>query len=361
MSLIRSESGWMLDMRPGGKHGKRIRRTFKRKKDAERYAAWAKTQATQQEEWEPPRQDGRRLKHLVHEWYEHHGKTLKDGRNRKQKLLVTVDRLNDPIATAFKAEDFTKYRSGRLSDGVSANTMNHELAYLKAMFNELRRIGRWRKTNPLGNTRKLKFDEKEMTFLSEEEIPLLLEELKKRRSLDAYYITLICLETGARWSEAETLRAESIYPDRIVYSGTKSGKTRTVPISRQLYDLVKRKDIGRVFKSSYESFKVSIENLNIKLPKGQMTHVLRHTFASHFIMNGGNILTLQKILGHSTLIMTMRYAHLAPDHLEEAIQYKPLRNIDFSESKNGFSGSISTTLQDQSIATINRDHRYKRS
>ncbi|MFQ1065102.1 tyrosine-type recombinase/integrase [Bordetella trematum] len=56
-----------------------------------------------------------------------------------------------------------------------------------------------------------------------------------------------------------------------------------------------------------------------------MTHVLRHTFASHFMMNGGNILTLQRILGHSTLTMTMRYAHLAPDHLQEARRLNPLR------------------------------------
>lgn len=55
-----------------------------------------------------------------------------------------------------------------------------------------------------------------------------------------------------------------------------------------------------------------------------MTHVLRHTFASHFMMGGGNILALQKILGHSSLTMTMRYAHLAPDHLQAAAELNPL-------------------------------------
>lgn len=44
-------------------------------------------------------------------------------------------------------------------------------------------------------------------------------------------------------------------------------------------------------------------------------HALRHTFASHFIMAGGNILTLQKILGHSDVKITLMYAHLAPDFL----------------------------------------------
>lgn len=41
------------------------------------------------------------------------------------------------------------------------------------------------------------------------------------------------------------------------------------------------------------------------------------------MMNGGNILTLQKILGHSSIAVTMRYAHLSPDHLSDAIRFSP--------------------------------------
>ncbi|MCD8530717.1 MAG: tyrosine-type recombinase/integrase [Saccharospirillaceae bacterium] len=58
-----------------------------------------------------------------------------------------------------------------------------------------------------------------------------------------------------------------------------------------------------------------------------MTHILRHTFASHFMMNGGDILTLQKILGHSDLKMTLRYAHLSPDYLNQALEFNPLANL----------------------------------
>ncbi|WP_256574653.1 tyrosine-type recombinase/integrase [Pseudomonas sp. PA15(2017)] len=61
----------------------------------------------------------------------------------------------------------------------------------------------------------------------------------------------------------------------------------------------------------------------IKLPKGQAAQALRHTFASHFIQNGGNIVTLQRILGQSSLAMAMRYAHLAPDHLQDALRFGP--------------------------------------
>lgn len=42
------------------------------------------------------------------------------------------------------------------------------------------------------------------------------------------------------------------------------------------------------------------------------------------MMNGGNILVLQQILGHQSITMTMRYAHFAPEHLEEATKLNPL-------------------------------------
>lgn len=44
-------------------------------------------------------------------------------------------------------------------------------------------------------------------------------------------------------------------------------------------------------------------------------HGLRHTFASNFMMSGGSIYDLQKMLGHSTIQMTEKYSHLSPDHL----------------------------------------------
>lgn len=65
----------------------------------------------------------------------------------------------------------------------------------------------------------------------------------------------------------------------------------------------------------------------IHLPKGQAAHALRHTFASHFMQKGGNILTLQKIQGHSDLAMTMRYARLAPEHLQDAVRFGPLSSL----------------------------------
>lgn len=66
---------------------------------------------------------------------------------------------------------------------------------------------------------------------------------------------------------------------------------------------------------------------DIELAEGRRTHVLRHTFASHFMMNGGNILVLQRILGHANIRETMRYAHFAPNHLEDAVKFNPLSEV----------------------------------
>lgn len=62
----------------------------------------------------------------------------------------------------------------------------------------------------------------------------------------------------------------------------------------------------------------------IELPDGQLSHVLRHTFASHFMMNGGYILVLQRVPGHTDIKMTMCYVHFAPDHLRDTVKLNPL-------------------------------------
>ncbi|WP_081769042.1 tyrosine-type recombinase/integrase [Herbaspirillum sp. RV1423] len=55
-----------------------------------------------------------------------------------------------------------------------------------------------------------------------------------------------------------------------------------------------------------------------------MTRVLRHSYASHFMMDGGNILVLQRILGHADLKTIVHYAHFSPDHLQESLLLNPL-------------------------------------
>ena len=210
------------------------------------------------------------------------------------------------------------------------------------MFNELIRLGQWSAENPLAKIRQFKISERELSFLTLAQIQLLLKTLELGRSIDAWLVTQVCLATGARWSEAEQLRPSQVRDGAVHFSGTKSGKNRSVPIGEELLALLDEhlgKRYGdakttatRYFVHSYTAFRDAINECGIELPKGQLTHVLRHSFASHFIMVGGNILVLQRILGHSSLTMTMRYAHLAPEHLQEAKALNPLIQLKASTS-----------------------------
>jgi site-specific recombinase XerD len=80
---------------------------------------------------------------------------------------------------------------------------------------------------------------------------------------------------------------------------------------------------GRLFSSCRSAFRKAYERTGLNTP-GQLTHILRHTFASYYMMQGGNILTLQRILGHGDIKMTMRYAHLSPDHFASVLTCSPL-------------------------------------
>ncbi|EEB5696445.1 tyrosine-type recombinase/integrase [Salmonella enterica] len=95
-------------------------------------------------------------------------------------------------------------------------------------------------------------------------------------------------------------------------------------MSGEVEEEIKTHENGQLFNVDYKTFRRELHRVKPDLPNGQATHVLRHTFATHFMMNGGNIITLQRILGHATIQQTMTYAHFAPDFLNEAIRFNPL-------------------------------------
>jgi integrase len=243
--------------------------------------------------------------------------------------------MKDPRADQFSADVFAEYRRKRLEAGVTASNMNREHAYLRACFNELTRLNHWKRDNPMKHIRAIKVQELALTYLTAEQIPKLLNELTKSRNPHAYIIAKTCLCTGARWGEVEDLRVSQIRNQQITFARTKTGPARSVPIAPELEDQLHNHHTthgieDRLFAAASGAFREGVERMGLTLPDGQMTHVLRHTFASHFMMNGGNILALQKILGHKTLAMTMRYSHLAPDHLAEARQLNPVARLNLT-------------------------------
>jgi len=320
---------WLADVQPI--RGQRFRKLFKTKAEALRYEQYITANKAADPAWNPKAQDRRRLSELVGLWFDLHGHMLKDGERRKAKLDALCMRLRDPIAMKLDPATYAHDRRLRAEAGITPKTLNNELGYIRAVFNELRGLGQIDYANPLELMKLYRIEERELSWLTQEQISTLLTAI--REGCDNPHvepIVLLCLATGARWSEAEGLTPSRLRYGAVTYSKTKSSKVRTVPIQPELEALIRDhwKRHGQ-FTGAITSFRRALARSGIELPKGQASHALRHTFASHFMQKGGNILTLQKILGHSSLAMTMRYAHLAPEHLAEALKLNPLAGASF--------------------------------
>lgn len=326
MSIKRDGEKWLVDVYANGRAGKRIRKRFDTKLEAARYEKHVLAQISQSKDWNPSKPDSRKLSDLICDWFKLSGIHLKDGGRRKAKLIHLANALGDPAAKALKANHFVAYRSARIAGGISPKTMNNELGYMNSLYNGLKSIGEIDYSNPLDGVKMIKLDERELSWLTMEQIKTLLETMDTF-SLNPHVklITKISLATGARWGEAEVLTIDKLQDGKLTFTKTKSGKNRSIPISKELFLEVggHLKKYGS-FSNSISAFGRALKAAKIQLPKGQAAHILRHSFASHFMMNGGDILTLQKILGHSTINMTMRYAHLSSDHLASAMQKNPL-------------------------------------
>lgn len=321
--ISKNEYGWKVDFYPEGREGPRIRKQgFKTRLDALQFV---------RDYGRKDRAPSERLKDLVKKWYDYHGHTLKDAKYRLSRTNAICDRLGNPRVKDFTATDWMEYRAERIKE-VTPGTCNHEQRYLSAVFSEMVRIGHL-KTNPIGPVRQVRVKEREMSFLTIEQCNQLLEECRQSSNEFVWSVAMICLATGARWIEAETLTNSGFVSGKVIFRDTKNGKSRAVPIDPKIQEQILEHALpgpGRLFGPCRSAFRAAYKRCGFSTPQ-QLTHILRHTFASHYMMNGGDILTLQRILGHGNITMTMKYAHLSPDHLESAIRLSPVNDLSVGE------------------------------
>ncbi|CAM3888842.1 phage integrase [Xenorhabdus thuongxuanensis] len=335
MAIKALEGGrYKVDIRPQGRSGRRVQRVFKKKADAVAFERNILANSNNQD-WKPKSKDFRKLSELFDIWWNYEGRNLTWGIKRKQTIQGMIRDMGDPAAYQLTPRFLTEYRSRRLYEGKKASTINRDMTMLSGVFNTLISLKEYTGTHPLKEIKALKEKKPEMSYLTEPEIANLLNAVTG----DTWRLTILCLNTGARWGEATKLRAENMLHNRVTFIETKNGKHRTIPISNEVMAAVKTKSTGLLFDVSYNSYRKILKDIKPDLPHGQAVHVLRHTFAAHFMMNGGNILTLQKIMGHANIEQTMTYAHFSPDYLLDAIKFNPLKgHIHISSTLLGENG-----------------------
>ncbi|MBB7505360.1 tyrosine-type recombinase/integrase [Escherichia coli] len=329
MSVKKRDDGlYEVDVRPRGRDGKRIRRRFERKAEAHAFERSIIAKYQNHDYLSRPA-DKRRLSEFIALWWFLVGRHKNYATRRLSTLNCICRDMGDPMIYQIDARCIIEYRSYRLSEGVKASTINHDLFALSGTFKAMAEIDEFHGENPVAAISALKEPKTEMSYFTEPEVKRLLSLC----SGDYFRIAVLLLATGARWGEAYQLKAENIVGNRVIFTLTKNGERRVVPVSDCVIRVVKNREFGRLFRVSYKEFRLKMKIAKPDLPEGQAVHALRHTFATHFMMNGGNIITLQRILGHASIQQTMTYAHFSPDYLIDATKFNPVANIVITEKK----------------------------
>ena len=227
---------------------------------------------------------------------------------------ITASRISE-----YRTERLTKVskKTGKL---LTPAAVNRPLALLRAIL----RIAHeeWEVLSKVPNIRMEKEPEGRIRWLEPDEEARLLDACGRSRNKYLLPLVIVAKETGLRKGELLGLTWDRVDMSRGVLrlEVTKSGKRREVPMRQAVYDALAGlpgPHEGRVwptigFRWAFE-YAVTAAKLNEPLH----FHDLRHHFASWYIMRGGSLPSLQKILGHATMTMTLRYAHLSPDHLRD--------------------------------------------
>ena len=227
-----------------------------------------------------------------------------------------------------------EYRD-ELAKGITArgsprtpSTVNRYLAALSHLFTIAVNEWGWIENNPLRRVTRPKEPRGRVRFLSELEREKLLAAAKESTSSYLHLVIVICLSTGARKMEILGLKWSSVDLDRgiITLHETKNNERRILPLTGHALALMKehakirRLDTDLVFPSEHNpkkpiDLRTPFENALKRAGIDDFRfHDLRHSAASYLAMNGASLAEIAEVLGHKTLQMVKRYAHLSDAH-----------------------------------------------
>lgn len=211
----------------------------------------------------------------------------------------------------------------RLRDRGNSNaTINRKLAALSKLLKKAYRMG---DLQNLPEFRRLKERTGRIRFLERDEEDALFQAIRIR-SDDYYRLSTFLVDTGARLGEAIGLRWNDIDEGRVTFWITKSGRSRTIPLTARAQQAVRASRPARggpflhikqhQFRSAWHAAR---QDCGLGDDADVVPHILRHTCASRLVRGGIDLRRVQIWLGHQTLQMTMRYAHLATRDLEACL------------------------------------------
>jgi len=205
----------------------------------------------------------------------------------------------------------------RIKEGLSNRTANHTIRALNTFLNFCIKQ-KYIQFNPLKYMPKYPIDKTEPRFLTGDEVKKLLNISKNSK---IYYFIAFAVYTGMRWGEIAQLKWEDIdFNENVIrVKKSKSKNFRNIPLHPDLKKIIDPTK-GAGLAVSQDSFRWEFDKVVTQagLPRFRF-HDLRHTFASMLIRSGADILTVSKLLGHSTISTTQIYSHLYNEHIVDAV------------------------------------------
>lgn len=277
---------------------------------------------------------------------------IESGKNVPQKQ----QQLRDYITPFFKnliinnitSFDIERYKSHIVKEiGLSSTTANRHLSIVSHMFNKLLD---WRMIDKVPfRIKKFKETANRITYLTPEQIQDILYFAQQDQNPYVFPFIYIGLDTAMRRAEILTIKLENIdTQNRTIYIPKAKAGARMQPISDNLAEFLDEyiKTVDKtqpwLFPSpkSKDGHFINIEKPFRRVvkaagldPKEIIRHTLRHTAISHLMQAGVDISTIQRISGHKTVQMVMRYSHQNDAHIREAMsklqnRYNMTNNIE---------------------------------
>jgi integrase len=267
---------------------------------------------------------------------------------RYKKYLASP--LDQKRLDEIQAFDLERVKSELAKKDLSPASVRHCLGLVRQMYNKAVAWGLYAGENPIKGVKLPSLQNQRQRFLSHTEADVLLTELNKS-SRQLHDIALVGLHCGLRAGEIFNLKGQDLdfEHELINVSDPKNKESRQAFMTQAVKsmlsariptnpgEVVFKNRTGDKINAMSQEFRFAVNRLKfnegITDPRQLVTfHSLRHTFASWLALQGETLLTIKELLGHKTLIMTQRYAHLIPDHKRRAALNL---EVTFNEKRNG--------------------------
>ncbi len=312
--------GYRADFMLGGQYGKRIRKLFSNKKDAENFEHVTMG-------------DFVRGKFIVSdaskmrfdEFYNVYvsnyiNKHTSNPIGERNKLKMFYSLFATRTLNSLSVKDWETYTQKQLDRKINKTSINRYLNTIKSMFNWAVKQ-KYLISNPLDDAKKFKVHNIRVRWLDDKEIGLYLKRCDELGLFDIKDILIFAMNTGFRKANLERITAHDIMMQRAVALKTKSLKPYDVPINNHFQTVVDRlikiRPTGPLlnFSNFRKDFRLAIPDETISL------HTFRHTFAAQCLKSGIPIDRVCKWLGHHSMEFTRtQYGHLCPNQEAKEIE-----------------------------------------